>query len=332
MAVLINDNYTLLTPNKPFDARYFNITNPWATCAEALAGIPTYRYQGLTINIAGEEWWWKDGTGDTDLIQKSLGGTSNLSGVTNGLSLFNAGTCVGLGGDLNAGTTINLCDNSLKFQSDSTNVWGLLDVSLNTGYTNSSFGVCTSDSIVTGAMWGICGNCASISAFHKENPSNGSCIEIKNTGLTLTDVASSISRSVTLGSNALVYAANYCDDYTDRSLVDREYVITTLNTAQIKSNGEFITGAYYTYTCDEIIAVSGVSSAEIYLPTVSLVNGRGQRITVVDVCGNAFTDPIIVNGNGPLINNSACSLINTDYGSVTFIYNGASWSAIGFIN
>lgn len=106
MAILINDNYSLQAQNKAFDARYLDIDTTWASCAAAIAGIPTYRYPGLTINISNEEWWWKDGVSDGDLVQKSLGGTSNLTGATNGLSLFNGGTCVGLGGDLSQSTTI----------------------------------------------------------------------------------------------------------------------------------------------------------------------------------------------------------------------------------
>ena len=50
MAILINDNYCL-SASKPFDNRYLNITMPWMNCTEALDGIPTYRYIGLTINL-----------------------------------------------------------------------------------------------------------------------------------------------------------------------------------------------------------------------------------------------------------------------------------------
>jgi len=105
MAILINDNYSL-SANKPFDARYLNISTPWTNCAEVLAGIPTYRYIGLTVNINGEEWWWKDGVLDTNLVPKTLGGTSNLSGATNGLQLLCSNTYVGLGGELTQNTTI----------------------------------------------------------------------------------------------------------------------------------------------------------------------------------------------------------------------------------
>jgi len=106
MAILINDNYSLQAVNKAFDARYLNVNTPWSSCAAAIAGIPTYRYPGLTININNVEWWWKDGIGDGDLVQKTLGGSSNLSGATNGLQLLCSNTYVGLGGALTQNTTI----------------------------------------------------------------------------------------------------------------------------------------------------------------------------------------------------------------------------------
>ena len=106
MAIIINDNYSLQAVNKAFDARYLNINTPWTSCAAAIAGIPTYRYPGLTININNSEWWWKDGIGDSDLVPKTLGGTSNLSGATNGLQLLCSNTYIGLGGELTQDTTI----------------------------------------------------------------------------------------------------------------------------------------------------------------------------------------------------------------------------------
>ena len=118
MAILINDNYSL-SSKKAFDARYLDVTTPWADCASVLAGIPTYRYTGLTVNINGAEWWWKDGVLDGDLELKTLGGTSNLSGATNGLSLTGGGTSVALGGDLTGNTTICLDSNSIYFNDNS---------------------------------------------------------------------------------------------------------------------------------------------------------------------------------------------------------------------
>ena len=128
MAILINDNYSLQA-NKPFDARYMNISTPWVDVPAVLAGIPTYRYIGLTVNIAGSEWWWKNGVGDGDLVLKSLGGT--ISGATNGLHLANSGTVIQLGGALNQDTII----------SGATNTYGISFTSLknfNVGFNNVS--------------------------------------------------------------------------------------------------------------------------------------------------------------------------------------------------
>ena len=107
MAILLNDNYSLQRQNLAFDARYLDGETPWASVGAAEAGIPTYRYTGLTVNVAGDEYWWKTGVLNGDLIPKSLGGSSNLTGATNGLCLYDSGTTVGLGGTLSENTTIN---------------------------------------------------------------------------------------------------------------------------------------------------------------------------------------------------------------------------------
>jgi hypothetical protein len=69
MSIILNDNFNTQFP-KPIDNRY----GPYDTIAEALAAIPSYRrYIGLTIGINPdniEEYWWKDGLLDVDLVAK----------------------------------------------------------------------------------------------------------------------------------------------------------------------------------------------------------------------------------------------------------------------
>lgn len=62
MAIALNDNTRVLAP-KPSDPRYFAPDNtPWASIVAVEAGLPlTERHEGLTVNIAGVEYWWKDG-------------------------------------------------------------------------------------------------------------------------------------------------------------------------------------------------------------------------------------------------------------------------------
>lgn len=257
--------------------------------------------------------------------------SASITGATNGLT--KVGQQVKFGGNLTGATTIGLCDNSLRLQSDTTNIYGLADFSLNSTYGSSKFGICSRDAV--NGNWGLSGNSVNISAYHCSDGSNGSLAVINNTGITLSSKASSITCSVTLGTNALIYGGCYHSSYVNRTLVDKEYVDKQIsgcsNMLKIRLQGGI--GPFVMSSTDDVVAVSGVSTNELCLPSSpSIVCGRGQRIIVVDICGNALADPITINGNGKTINGGTCSVINTDYGSITFVYNGFFWSAIAFIN
>lgn len=69
---------TYIEAGLPNDAKYFNDTVPYASVAEVNSVIPlTDRHQGLVVNIAGVEYWYKDGTADNQLIVKESGGGSD---------------------------------------------------------------------------------------------------------------------------------------------------------------------------------------------------------------------------------------------------------------
>ena len=86
---------------------------------------------------------------------------------------------------------------------------------------------------------------------------------------------------------------------------------------------------YTATTANSFIGVSGASC--IYL---MISPSCGQKVSVADICGGALSNPITINGNGNRINDVSCtcSLINTNFGSTTFIYNGYFWSAVAFTN
>ena len=139
MAILINDNYSLAA-TKPFDARYLNITTPWASVAAANAGIPTYRYTGLTVNVAGVEYWYAEGIADIDLVVKDSGiANSGLTTANNGLTKY--GTNVVLGGALTGNTTISgahtMAFSNTTFNATATNI-GLTGIVGITGAANIS--------------------------------------------------------------------------------------------------------------------------------------------------------------------------------------------------
>jgi len=247
-----------------------------------------------------------------------------LTGATNGLT--KTGKNAVLGGTLTGLTTINLNNSQLILKSDATCGYGLAQFRLNSVYASSSFAVCSRDATAT-AMWGITGNSTSICGLHYLNSTNGSDFSINNTSICFTNKISNVIKSISLGANALVYASNYCANYTNRTLVDKEYVDTKVSGSSNIVNVNITGAPYTTQANDDFVGVSGSSC--IYLINAPKI---GQRVAVVDVCGNAFNAPITIDGNGNAINDGSDSMINTNYGSITVVFNGYRWSVTAFVN
>lgn len=249
---------------------------------------------------------------------------STITGATNGLT--KTGKNVVLGGTLTGATSINLNEFDFRLKSDGTTSYGIADFNLSQTYANSKFAICSRDATAA-TIWGISGNSTSITALHCSNSANGSCISINNGDINLTNKNSNCNRSISLGANALVYGACYHTDYTNRSLVDKEYVDISICNDSNVINVCNVGVPYTTTRYDDFIGVSGTSCIYLYNTPV-----LGQRIVVTDICGQALINPITVDGNGKKINDGTCSTINTNYGSITYIYNGFCWSAVGFVN
>jgi hypothetical protein len=54
----------------------------------------------------------------------------------------------------------------------------------------------------------------------------------------------------------------------------------------------------------------------------------GEVYIVKDILGIAGTDLISISGGAILIDGAATAVINTDYGSLTFVFNGTEWSIV----
>lgn len=99
---------------KPLDFYYYNASGvPWANTAEVIAGIPSsLRYQGMSVNVNGLEYWFAAGILDLNLVAKAGGGMFMLP--------------IPLGADPNAGTKtvitsdlgVNLAAPILKFNNN----------------------------------------------------------------------------------------------------------------------------------------------------------------------------------------------------------------------
>lgn len=123
MAIIYNDNLAI-NANKPVDNRYLYVTRPWLSIAEVNATIPeSYRYSGLTVNVQGNEYWYKNGLGNLDLIEKSTGsvGVGTINDGGNGIT--KVGDTLILGGIITGNTTLLLGNNiNLTFSGNSTNL------------------------------------------------------------------------------------------------------------------------------------------------------------------------------------------------------------------
>lgn len=87
MPILRSDNLFIAAP-KPVDNRYDNNGQGYIDVAAVNAAIiQSYRYIGLTVNIQGVEYWYRDGTGDGDLIAKDYSSTIThvVDDVNNGI-------------------------------------------------------------------------------------------------------------------------------------------------------------------------------------------------------------------------------------------------------
>jgi hypothetical protein len=77
MSIQLSDNIRV-GQQLPLESKYFNGTVPYTDIAQAESLITIgLRHRGLTVNIAGVEYWFKDGINNGDLVEKTAGGGVN---------------------------------------------------------------------------------------------------------------------------------------------------------------------------------------------------------------------------------------------------------------
>jgi len=259
MAINLNDNINVLA-GKATDARYLNNLTPYTSTTEANTLIgSTLRYQGLTVNVAGVEYWYKDGILDGNLVVKdsAISGVG-ITGATNGLT--KSGSNVKLGGTLSENTTILGVTGggyTLTLGDSTHRLNGLYSSSCGGYLFNEDNGGGFTVKEAGGGGITLCeagGGGITIKEFGAGSilidDVNGGSISIDSktiTGeLSLSAYNSSIDiaplgMTVTDGTNSkgLVYANNYCANFTARSLVDAAYVTGKTSTSGIQtaSNG-----------------------------------------------------------------------------------------------
>lgn len=78
-------------------------------------------------------------------------------------------------------------------------------------------------------------------------------------------------------------------------------------------------------TTDYFLGVDVATAASIILP----VSPTGTVFIVKDIDGDATTNPITITATGgTLIDGAASAVINTPFGSLSFVFNGTEWNLV----
>lgn len=81
---------------------------------------------------------------------------------------------------------------------------------------------------------------------------------------------------------------------------------------------------YAALLTDDVIIVNVSGPSVVNMPANP---AKWQMWRIIDVSGNASTNPITINGNGKNINGGASVSLSTDYGGLSVIYDGTQFIA-----
>jgi hypothetical protein len=335
----------------PIDARqlvctYADLTNP-ATWGFSPVCSSMALYNGMMTVVASGTcsgaYWLCDSVNYNQTcswVKMGGGGAGTLTGATNGLSTILSGTTVVLGGTLSQTTTINgagkifcLGTNASRLCCIQMHVSGGTDITAIKGvYPN----YCESGIYILPDQ---------VQLFHSYPNSPSYYAELVNGAMAFRSTSGATTTSISFNGNGYIgvsssfpnfsgmqYSGDYSDDYVCLSIPNAGWVTGyTQSAVTVNSNTMAVCNitvtSYTATTSNDFIGASG--TCYIYLPSVPK---PCQRITVADIAGTALGDNVTIYGNGKCINGCGCAIINTDYGSISFINNGYFWSAIAFIN
>ena len=95
--------------------------------------------------------------------------------------------------------------------------------------------------------------------------------------------------------------------------------VSPVATTIVTSSPYFVTPTNY------FLSVNDPSGfANVVLPA----SATGTVFIVKDDSGDALNNPIRITANGAQIDGASTGIINSDYGSLTFIYNGTQWNVV----
>lgn len=74
---------------------------------------------------------------------------------------------------------------------------------------------------------------------------------------------------------------------------------------------------------DYYLGIDTISTSSVILP----VSENGKVYIIKDLSGNASSNPITVTASAP-IDNASSYIINTNFASITLVFNGVEWSVV----
>lgn len=284
----------------PVENKYFNTAGqPYTATTQVFSQLPAgIRHIGLTVNVNNVEYWFETGTTNASLVVKSPSVVSGggITGATNGLT--KTGAKVKLGGALTGNTSIG-AGGAYKLTIGDLNGSGPLsglEINALTGATiyaisgvlnlNSNNGISVSD---------LGGGIDLLSSGGRiKLESNGNNIESNAIGGQILMTGGSINMKTVGGTftvsgmtgffKGIEYANDYSANYTNRSLVDKQYV-------------DNIAAGLDTKQAAHVATVSAVTGT--YVPTGG-VNASGSFTGVSTTVIDGYT---LVNGDRILVKN-----------------------------
>jgi hypothetical protein len=267
-------------------------------------GSSTLMICGSAVDFSGIQYCGDYSTNYTDrsLVDKgfvmTLVGGSGITGATNGLNINNNN--VVLGGILTNNT--NICVDNNCF---SVNNWTDATNNVEMCITRNILAL-TQSSAINALQSSVIVQQSCLNLFHQNVSGNGSDIEKITLDSTGTKICSRSGITISSGNanfKGVQYAANYCASYTDRSLVDKGFVMSLVGggiacgQCSVVMAGGIACGIYSismgccnTVISNNSVIIGGVSNTLCSGNTCSVMLG-GNSIVIPSNC---YTESVIV--------------------------------------
>jgi hypothetical protein len=300
MAIFLTNNITV-GPGVPLDSKYFSevlvggVLRPWDSITEVNQNLNiSTRHRGLTVNINGVEYWYKDGVTDNDLVVKSLGSSgSGITGLTFNNTTDNKLVIGTEDGDFEATINnletitvknLNISTNgAIRSYNGLTNLTGQFLSGTTNGFVLAPISNLTVDTQVTGFTYNPLGN--QFSLLRNNGLPNLNVTVNSFSGLSVTD----------LTTNRLVYANSSGKLVSSSSIFDP-------STGNLTINGNMnASGATFT----ENVTVLG-------------------DLTIIGTTTSAFTNNLFVEDQTITVNfNPTASTVSTSIGAGLVVQDGS---------